>query len=171
LLDAGFKTNAATLFITFSDFEERYKNVDTAKQQNARAILQSFFAEARKIDEAVVLPIAPPAIPGIWTTGGFEFWIQDTGTGDPVALDGIVQDVLRKARTQPELTGLATTYSASTQQLRANVDRDKTQLLGIPVQDVYSAIQPQFGSLTVSQYNLFSNVWWVVMQSDAQFRQ
>ena len=171
LLDSGFKTNAATLFITFSDFEERYKNVDTAKQQNARAILQGFFAEARKIDEAVVLPIAPPAIPGIGTTGGFEFWIQDTGSGDPVALDGVMQDFLRKARTQPELTGLATTYSASTQQLRANVDRDKTQLLGIPIQDVYSAIQAQFGSLTVSQYNLFSNVWWVVMQSDAQFRQ
>jgi len=171
LLDSGFKTNAATLFITFSDFDERYKNVDTAKQQNARAILQAFFAEARKIDEAVVLPIAPPAIPGIGTTGGFEFWIQDTGTGDPVALDAVMQDFLRKARTQPELTGLATTYSASTQQLRANVDRDKTQLLGIPIQDVYSAIQAQFGSLTVSQYNLFSNVWWVVMQSDAQFRQ
>jgi multidrug efflux pump len=129
LLDGGFKTNAATLFITFLDFEERYKNVDTAKQQNARAILQGFFAEARKIDEAVVLPIAPPAIPGIGTTGGFEFWIQDTGhRAIPVALDGVMQDFLRKARTQPELTGLATTYSASTQQLRANVDRDKTQL-------------------------------------------
>jgi multidrug efflux pump len=91
-------------------------------------------AEARKIDEASCMPIAPPAIPGIGTTGGFEFWIQDTGTGDPVALDSVMQDFLRKARTQPELTGLATTYSASTQQLRANVDRDKTQLLGIPIQ-------------------------------------
>ena len=118
-----------------------------------------------------MIPIAPPAIPGIGTTGGFEFWIQDTGTGDPVALDGVMQDFLKKARERPELTGLATTYSASTQQLRANVDREKTQLLGIPIQDVYSAIQAQFGSLTVSQYNLFSNVWWVIVQSDAQYRQ
>ena len=118
-----------------------------------------------------MIPIAPPAIPGIGTTGGFEFWIQDTGTGDPVALDAVMQDFLKKARERPELTGLATTYSASTQQLRANVDRDKTQLLGIPIQDVYSAIQAQFGSLTVSQYNLFSNVWWVIVQSDAQYRQ
>src|SRR4029453_2575586 len=86
-------------------------------------------------------------------------------------LDGVMQDFLKKARERPELTGLATTYSASTQQLKANVDRDKTQLLGIPGQDVYSAIQAQFGSLTVSQFNQFSNVWWVVVQSDAQFRQ
>ncbi len=171
LLDGGFKTNAATIFVTFKDFDERYKSVDTAKQQNVRAILQGFFAQARMIDEAIVIPIAPPAIPGIGTTGGFEFWIQNTGTGDPVALGGVLQDFLKKARERPELTGLATTYSASTQQLRVSVDREKTQLLGIPIQDVYSAIQAQFGSLTVSQYNMFSNVWWVVIQSDAQYRQ
>jgi len=171
LLDSGFKTNAATIFVTFNPFDDRYKNIDTAKKENVRTILQSFFAEARKIEGAIVIPIAPPAIPGIGTTGGFEFWIQDTGTGDPVALEGVMQDFLKKARENPVLTGLATTYSASTQQLRASVDREKTQLLGIPIQDVYSAIQAQFGSLTVSQYNLFSNVWWVIVQSDAQYRQ
>jgi multidrug efflux pump len=171
LLDSGFKTNSATIFVTFDDFDARYKNIDTAKKENVRTILQTFFAEARKIEGAIVIPIAPPAIPGIGTTGGFEFWIQSTGTGDPVALDAVLQDFLKKARTDPVLTGLATTYTASTQQLRANVDREKTQLLGIPIQDVYSAIQAQFGSLTVSQYNLFSNVWWVIVQSDAQYRQ
>ncbi|MBK9114851.1 MAG: multidrug efflux RND transporter permease subunit [Betaproteobacteria bacterium] len=171
LLDSGFKTNAGTIFVTFRDFEERYKDLDTTKKENARAILQGFFAQARAIEGAIVIPIAPPAIPGIGTTGGFEFWIQDTTTGDPVALDGVMQDFLKKARERPELTGLATTYSASTQQLKAEVDRDKAQLLGIPVQDVYSAIQAQFGSLTVSQYNLFSNVWWVIVQSDAPYRQ
>jgi multidrug efflux pump len=171
LLDSGLKTSAATIFVTFSDFDERYKTIATTKEQNARAILTAFFAKARTIEGAIVIPIAPPAIPGIGTTGGFEFWIQDTGVGDPVALDGVMQQFLAKARERPELTGLATTYSASTQQLRAIVDREKTQLLGIPIQDVYSAIQAQFGSLTVSQYNLYSNVWWVIVQSDAPYRQ
>src|SRR5215831_1086826 len=171
LLDSGFKTNAATIFLTLDDFDKRYASIDTAKTQNARAILQAFFAKARLIEGAIVVPVAPPAIPGIGTTGGFEFWIQDTGSGDPVALDNVIQDLMKKARERPELTGLATTYSAKSQQLRAVVDRDKAQLLGVPIQDVYSAIQAQFGSLTVSQYNLYSNVWWVVIQSDAQFRQ
>jgi len=171
LLDAGFKTNAGTFFVTFKDFDERYENIDTAKAQNARAILTSFYKEAQQIEGAVIIPIAPPAIPGIGTTGGFEFWVQDTGTGDPVALDDVTQKVLAKARERKDLTGLATTYRANTQQLRAEVDRDKTTLLGISIQDVYSAIQAQFGSLTVSQYNLFSHVWWVIVQSDAKFRQ
>ena len=56
-------------------------------------------------------------------------------------------------------------------QLRAEVDREKATLLGVPVQDVYSAIQAQFGSLTASQFNQFSRVWWVVLQSDPQYRQ
>jgi multidrug efflux pump len=171
LLDSGFKTNAGTFFVTFKDFDERYKTLESAREQNARAILQAFYREAQLIDGAVIVPIAPPAIPGIGTTGGFEFWIQDTGSGDPVALDGVMRDFLTKARERPELTGLATTYTASTQQLRAIVDRDKTTLLGISIQDVYSAIQAQFGSLTVSQFNQFSNVWWVVIQSDAPYRQ
>ena len=171
LLDSGFKTNAGTFFVTFTDFDERYKDVETAKKENARAMLEDFYAKSQLIEGAIVIPIAPPAIPGIGTTGGFEFWIQDTGTGDPIALDAVPQDFLRKARERPELTGLVTTFRATTQQLRAEVDRDKATLLGIPVQDVYSAIQAQFGSLTASQYNQFSRVWWVILQSDARYRQ
>jgi len=83
----------------------------------------------------------------------------------------VTQQFLAKARTRPELSGLSTTFRASSQQLRANVDRDKAMLLGVPVADVYSAIQAQFGSMTVSQYNDYSRVWWVVLQSDPRYRQ
>jgi multidrug efflux pump len=171
LLDSGFKTNAGAFFVTLKDFKERYKTLETAKEQNARTVLQTLNRDVQGIEGAVVIPIAPPPIPGIGTTGGFEFWIEDTGDGDPTRLDTVMQDFLAKARERPELTGLATTYRANTQQLRVDVDRDKAMLLGVPIQDVYSAIQAQFGSLTASQFNQFSRVWWVVLQSDAQFRQ
>ena len=171
LLDSGFKTNAGTFFVTLKNFKERYGSTEAARAQNARAVLLGFYAEAQKIDEAIVIPIAPPPIPGIGTTGGFEFWIQDTSAGDPAQLDQVTQDFLRKARTNPELVSLSSTFRANTQQLRANVDRDKATLLGVQIEDVYSAIQAQFGSLTASQYNQFSRVWWVIVQSDAKYRQ
>jgi multidrug efflux pump len=171
LIDGGFKTNAATFFITFKPFDQRYADIATAKAQNARAILTAFYDEAKHIREAMVLPIAPPSIPGIGTTGGFEFWIQDTAAGSPTELDAQVKDFLAKARQRPELTGINSTFNANSQQLRTDVDREKAMLLQVPVQDVYSAIQAQFGSLTVSQYSQYSRVWWVVMQSDAIFRQ
>jgi multidrug efflux pump len=127
--------------------------------------------EAAAIQEGLVIPVAPPAIPGIGTTGGFEFWIQDTGAGEPARLDELTRLFLTKARQRRELTGLNSTFRATTQQLSVDVDREKTSLLGVPVTDVYSAIQAQFGSLTVSQYNEFSRVWWVILQSEPKYRQ
>jgi multidrug efflux pump len=127
--------------------------------------------EARGIQEGFVLPVAPPAIPGIGTTGGFEFWIQDTGAGEPARLDELTRLFLSKARQRPELTAVNSTFRATTQQLSADVDREKANLLGVSVKDVYSAIQAQFGSLTVSQYNEFSRVWWVILQSEPKYRQ
>jgi multidrug efflux pump len=171
LLDSGFKTNAGTFFVTLKPFEERYASIKKARAENARAVLTTLYKEGREIDKGLVIPVAPPAIPGIGTTGGFEFWIQDTGGGEPARLDELTRKFLSKARQRPELTGLSSTFRATTQQLRVDVDRDKANLLGVPVKDVYSAIQAQFGSLTVSQYNEFSRVWWVILQSEPKYRQ
>ena len=171
LLDSGLKTNAGTLFVTLKPYDERYSSAAKARAENARAVLTSVYARGREIKEGLVIPVAPPAIPGIGTTGGFEFWVQDSGGGDVARLDDLTQQILGKARARPELAGLNTTFRANTMQLRAEVDREKTSLLGVPISDVYSAIQAQFGSLTASQYNEFSRVWWVVLQSDPKYRQ
>ena len=171
LLDSGYKTNTGTFFVTLKPFEERYASAEKAREENPRTVMRRLYAEARQVREGMVVPIAPPSIPGIGTTGGFEFWIQDTAGGDPGRLDGVTQDFLRKAMKRPELTGLNTTFRATSRQFRADVDREKASLLNVPVQDVYSAIQAQFGSLTVSQYNENSRVWWVILQSEPQFRQ
>ena len=171
LLDSGFKVNAGTFFVTLKPFEERYASTKKAIAENARAVLLNLRKETMNLQEGLVLPVAPPAIPGIGTTGGFEFWIQDTAAGRPARLDELAQLFVSKARQRPELTGLSTTFRATSQQLSADVDREKASLLGVPVKDVYSAIQAQFGSLSVSQFNEFSRVWWVVLQSDPKYRQ
>jgi multidrug efflux pump len=170
LIDGQYKPNAATFFVTLKDFKERYASIERARKENARAVLMSVASEARGIDTGVFIPIAPPAIPGIGTTGGFELWLQDKGSGDPQQLYETTQQFLAKARTRPELSGLNSTFRASAQQLRAEVDRSRSMLLGLPVEDVYSALQAQFGSITVSQFNQYSRVWNVVLQSDAIFR-
>ncbi len=171
LLDSGYKTNAGTFFVTLKPFDKRYSSGKKARSENARAVLTNLNTEARDIREGLVIPLAPPAIPGIGTTGGFEFWIQDNGGGEPARLDEFTRQFLGKARQRPELTGLNSTFRATTQQLSVDVDREKANLLGVPVKDVYSAIQAQFGSLTVSQYNEFSRVWWVILQSEPRYRQ
>ncbi len=171
LIDSAYKTNAATLFVTLKDFKERYASIANAKVQNARAVLINMYMQARGFQEAIVAPVAPPAIPGIGTVGGFEFWVQDTSAGEPARLDEITQQVIKKAVERPELAGIRTTFRASTQQLRVTVDRDKAELLGVPVQDVYNAVEAQFGSLNASQFYQFSRAWFVIIQSEPRFRE
>src|SRR5512136_825809 len=170
IIDAQYKPNVSTFFVTFKDFEERYSSKERARKENAEAIMKEVSDGARAIDTGLFIPIMPPAIMGIGTTGGFEFWIQDKGAGDPARLNEITQQFLAKARTRPELIGLNSTFRAASQQLKAEVDRSKTVLLGLPISDVYSTLQAQFGSIQVSQYNEYSRVWNVVLQSDAPYR-
>ncbi len=171
ILDGQVKTNASTMFVTLEPFDERYESVKRAKEENARAVLMAVHEGSREIRTGAVIPIAPPAIPGIGTTGGFEMWIQDKLGGDPTVLGELTQKFLAEAKKRPELTTVNTTFRANARQLKVTVDREKAMLLGVPVQDVYAALQAQFGSLTVSQFNQYSRAWWVIIQSDARFRQ
>jgi multidrug efflux pump len=169
-IDSQYKPNVASFFVTFKDFKERYSTKERAAKENYQAVLHDVAAAAQKFKTGVFVPIAPPAIPGIGTTGGFEFWIQDRGSGDPARLQEVTEQILAKARQRPELSRVSSTFHASSQQLRADVDRSRAVLLNVPVGDVYSALQAQFGSIQVSQFNQFSRVWNVILQSDAPYR-
>jgi len=171
LIDQQYKSNVATFFMTFKDFKERYSSAERAEKENAKAVLMDVYKSSQDIDTGVFIPVAPPAIPGIGTTGGFEFWIQDRAAGDPARLYDVTQEFLAEARKRPELAGMNSTFRASSQQLRATVDRSKAVLLGVPVGDVNSALQAQFGSIVVSQFTQYSRVWNVILQADAPFRQ
>lgn len=170
LLDGGFKSNAGTFFFVLKPFAERYKDAEATKTQSANAVVADIGRRAFGIEQGLVVPIAPPPIPGLGTTGGFEFWIQDTGNGSPAQLQQVADAFVAKARARPELTGLNSTFRASSQQLKVNVDRDKATLLGVDIADVYGTLQAQFGSAIVSQFNQFSRVWYVVLQSEPRFR-
>jgi multidrug efflux pump len=104
------------------------------------------------VDSGVFIPIAPPAIPGIGTGSGFEFWIQDKLGGDPVRLDEITQQFIAETTKEKALGRVATTYRGISQQMRATVNRAKAVLLGVPILDVNNALQAQFGSIVVSQF-------------------
>ena len=170
LLDNGFKNSSGTYFMALKPFDERYKNIRTAEEQNAGTIMLELYRQTRAIQEAEVLPILPPPIPGLGSTGGFEFWLQSTGTDSPEQLQDVLDSILAKAKKRPELTSLNSTYQAQSQQLKITVDRDKARLLGLDMDDISGTLETQFGSSIVSQFNQFSRVWYVIMQSAPEFR-
>jgi multidrug efflux pump len=165
LIDGQIRNNAAVLFVSLKPFEER-----------ADPSLLSFAALPRlnrqfaALKEGLVFAINPPAIPGLGTTGGFEFYVQNRASGDPRATSQAVQAFLVKARERPELAGVSTSFRASTQQLFVDLDRNRAEVLGVSVQDAFQTMQSFFGSSVAGQFSQFSRVWWVVLQADGEYR-
>jgi hydrophobe/amphiphile efflux-1 (HAE1) family protein len=165
LIDAQFSNNSSVMFAQLKPFEERKDRsllaFDTLKRLNAQ-----FFA----LREGFAFAVNPPSIPGMGTTGGFEFYIQNRGSGDPRATGAAVQAFLEKARQRPELAGVNTTFRAASQQLFVDLDRNRAEVLGVPVSEVFQTLQAYFGSQIAGQFSQFSRVWWVIVQADAGYR-
>jgi multidrug efflux pump len=169
LLDSQNKNNSGTFFVGFKSFDERYSSANI-RTQNARTVLLDAARHFANVKEGVVFPVNPPSIPGLGTTGGTEVWIQSKGDASIAQLAEVAQDFLMRARQRRELTGVTSTFNASSRQLLFQVDRDKSETLGVPVEDAYSAMQTMFGSLYVSQFNRSSRLWQVILQAEPSYR-
>jgi multidrug efflux pump len=169
LLDSQNKNNAGAFFVGLKSFDDRYAS-DNIATQNSRAILTNAYKNLSALNQGIVLPVNPPSIPGLGTTGGIEAWVQSTGDASITQLAGVVQEFVEKAKQRPELAGVTSTFNASSQQLFVHVDRDKSEVLGVPIEEVYSAMQTMFGSLYVSQFNRLSRLWQVILQADPPYR-
>jgi len=165
LLDGTIRNNAAVVFPSMKPFDER-----TDKSLLAFEVLPRLNRQFAAIKEGFVLAINPPSIPGLGTTGGFEFYIQNRGSGDTRATAEAVQSFIAAARQRQELSGVTTTFRPTTQQLFVELDRNRAEVLGVPVQDAFQTMQAYFGSTIAGQFSQFSRVWWVVLQADADYR-
>jgi multidrug efflux pump len=120
--------------------------------------------------EGIAFAVNPPSIPGLGTTGGFEFYIQNRGAGDVRTTDEAITSFMAKARQRPELMNVNTTFRANSQQLFVDLDRAKAEVLGVKVEEVFQTMQALFGSQVAGQFTQFSRVWFVIVQADAEYR-
>jgi len=141
-------------------------------EQNASSLVASVRPKLMQIPGAFALSFDPPSIPGLGTTGGFEFQVEDlTGRGT-TALNNATQAVIAEARKQPQLNSqqLFTSFSTSTPQFNYDLDRKKAKLLGLSLPDVFNTLQIYFGSLYVNDFNLFGRTFRVTLQADKDAR-
>lgn len=157
--------NVATYFIILKDWSVR-----KAKELHADAVRGELNKQFRTIQDAAVLIFNPPAIQGLGTVGGFEFWIENRGPGDMAYLETITREVIEEARKNPDTANLSTTIQSNTKLIYIDLDRDKTRALGIPLSDVFDALQVQFGSLYVNEFNKFGRTYQVLVQAAPPYR-
>ena len=165
LIDQQNKTNRGLLFVSLKDFDKRKEPA-----LSAPALIQAAARDYAGIKDGLVFPLNPPAIPGLGVTAGFEMWVQQRGSGDYGQLASYVQQIVAKARQNPELARVSATVSAENRQLLTELDRTKTENLGVPVSDVYDTLQTLFGSLYVNQFPKNSRLWQVILQAEPDYR-
>ena len=154
------------MFVVLEPFAKRRSPdlTDTAVIARLRA------AWAREIKDAQVVAFGAPAIPGLSVAGGFKLMVEDRGGLGPAALQRQTDELVRKLRANPALTGASTQFRSNTPQIFADIDRTKVASLGVSLLDVNQTMGINLGSLYVTSFNEFGRYWQVTVQAEAKYR-
>jgi hydrophobe/amphiphile efflux-1 (HAE1) family protein len=164
-IDNYSQSNAGFMIVTFKPFEERKE-----KGLGARDVIARFGQEFRRIGGGTVVPLAPPPIVGLGTGGGFTYVLEDLRGGDPKELDRVQRGLVVAANQDSRLRRVFSTFSATNPSIYLDIDRDKVQVLGVQLKDVFQALQASLGGYFVNNMNLFGRTWQVQVQAEAADR-
>ena len=126
--------------------------------------------ELSKLPDGFALSFSPPAIPGVGTSGGFTFVLEDRAGKDVEFLADNLQKFMAAASKRPEIAGMLTTFLPSVPQQFLDVDRDKVLKQGVPLSDVYRTIQAYMGGVFVNYFNRFGRQWQVYVEAEGEYR-
>jgi hydrophobe/amphiphile efflux-1 (HAE1) family protein len=164
-IDNYSQPNAAFMVVTLKPFEERKD-----RSLGAPQLIAELRAKFRQIQGGTVVPLSPPPILGLGTGGGFTYVLQDLRGGDPKELARVVRGLTVAANQDPRLTGVFSTFSATNPSIYLDIDRNKVQVLGVQLNDVFEALQASLGGFYVNDLNLFGRRWQVNVQAEANDR-
>src|SRR6266581_1062389 len=152
-------------FVTLKPWDDR-KSRDEQFQQ----IKQNINRELSTIPEGIAFSFSPPAIPGVGTSGGFTFVLEDRAGNDVQFLADNLNKFLAAARKRPEIANVSTTFLPSVPQQFVDVDRDKVIKQGVAVKDVYQTLQAFMGGLFINYFNRFGRQWQVYIEAEGAYR-
>ena len=142
----------------------------TKPEEQTRAVVQSLQRRLFAIEGAFILVFEPPPIRGLGNTGGVNMKLQDRTGGDVAGLARVTDNFLAEARKEPALGQMVSTFVPNEPQLKLEVDRERARSMGVPIVDVYQALQTYLGGIYVNDFNLFGRTYRVVAQAEPEFR-
>jgi hydrophobic/amphiphilic exporter-1 (mainly G- bacteria), HAE1 family len=153
-------------FVTLDDWKDR-----RSRATQYQEIVQHVNRELSKLPDGFALSFPPPAIPGVGTSGGFTFVLEDRAGKDVQFLAQNLQKFIGAAAKRPEIApGLVSTFLPSVPQEYLDVDREKVLKQGVALSDVYRTIQAYMGGLFVNYFNRFGRQWQVYVEAEDQYR-
>ena len=164
-LDGLAASNQAFFVVRLKPYDQR-----TDPEQSAGAIIQKLRPQLATVQQAIVFPFNLPPILGLGNTGGFQYVLEALQGQPPAEIAQTMRGLLVTANQQPELAGVFSTFAADTPQIYLDIDRNKAQVLGVRIADIFNALQSTLGSYYVNDFNVFGRTWQVNIQAEAQFR-
>jgi HAE1 family hydrophobic/amphiphilic exporter-1 len=155
----------AFLFVTLKPWDDRKSREEQFQEIKARLNRQ-----LSQLPEGIAFDFSPPAIPGVGTSGGFTFVLEDRAGKDIEFLSSNLNTFLAAARKRPEIASVSTTFLGSVPQQFVDVDRDKVIKQGVAVNDVYRTIQAFMGGLFINYFNRFGRQWQVYIEAEGDYR-
>ena len=165
ILQGTVVPNAAFLIAVLEPWDER----DTP-ELGLRAIMQNIAPKFAAIPQAVIIPFTPPPIPGLGTTGGFEFVLQDSESRSPQSLAAVLNGFIFAANGEPQVTSVFSTFGANSPQLFIDVNRQLAKTKGVSIEDIFTVLNANIGSYYVNDFNKFGRVYRVYVQAEADRR-
>ena len=154
--------NAGVLFFTLKPHGER--------KLSATQVQGQLFPALGQIRGGNLLIIAPPPVAGIGTGGGFKMMIEDRiGVGYP-ALAQAAQAMMMQANAEPSVAGAFSPFNIGTPRLTADIDRDRAERMGVPVENIFSTLNAYLGSAYINDFNFLGRTYRVTAQADAPYR-
>ena len=156
IMGGGEQSNAATYFVVLKNWSQR-----KGRQHTAAAIVQRFNMDAYGIQDAEIFAMVPPAIPGLGATGGLQLQLEDRNNLGATEMQRAVETLMADYRGYPALASVSSQYQANVPQYFLNIDRDKVQLMGIPLNSVFTALGYYMGAAYVNDYVQFGRIYQV----------
>src|SRR5881398_2930453 len=165
LLSLVQNTYSAFFFVTFKPWSER-----TKPEEQYAAIKANINKQLAGLTEGIAFAFPPPAIPGVGTSGGFQFILEERAGKDVAFLAQNLKTFLDAARKRPELGTLIPTFLPNVPQVFVNVDRDKVIKQGIDLGQVYQTLQTFMGGFFVNYFNRCGRTWQVYIEAEGDYR-
>ncbi|HEX3432250.1 MAG TPA: multidrug efflux RND transporter permease subunit [Rhizomicrobium sp.] len=153
--------NAAAMFVPLKESGQR---------ENALKITAELQKALGSITAGLIIIVPPPPVRGIGTGGGYKMIVEDRNGPDWRALEDVSTRLIAAANQAQGLQRVFTTFSTHTPRLYADIDRERAEQLGVPVQNVFSTLGTYLGSTYINDFNLFGRTWRVTAQADAPHR-
>jgi HAE1 family hydrophobic/amphiphilic exporter-1 len=152
-------------FVTLKPWSDR-----TTRAEQYQEIKVRLNQQLSKLPQGTAFSFSPPAIPGVGTSGGFQFVLEDRAGRDVPFLARNLEKFLAAARKRPEIGSISTSFLPSVPQKFLEVDREKVLKQGVAVPDVYRTIQAFMGGLFINYFNDFGRTWQVYVEAEAPYR-